>query len=425
MNHNTNQKINQATESTLLIGVDIAKDTHYACPVDFRGRVLKKAFAIKQSRVGFDQFIRTVHKLQIQFDKTDVLVGFEPTGHYWLNLAEELMNHDIPFVLVNPMHVNRTKELDDNLQTKNDQKDARVIAKLMRDGVFSFPRYLEGVEAELRSAATLRTKLVENLTAIKNRMIRWTDRFFPEFQLVFPTFGKNACAVLEKTPLPQDLVGQDIEELLKVYKQVNGLKCPSRPKIKQIQNVAEQSVGITEGLEIARFEIATLLSQFQYISQQLEVLDKKMTGYAKQLPEYEYISSVPGIGGNSVKMLLSEIGSFSHYKHPRQIIKLAGLTLRENSSGKHKGQKKISKRGRKDLRATLYRMTLPLIQHNPAFRELYDYYISRPINPLSGKEALVVLCSKVIKILHALSHKQVYFSAEAMMKDLHCLKEVA
>ncbi|WP_138420947.1 IS110 family transposase, partial [Aquibacillus sediminis] len=280
----------------------------------------------------FEKFKHSIHTLQDLHEKEQVIVGFEPTGHYWMNLAAYLIKHDIPYVFVNPMHVSRTKELDDNLQTKNDQKDARVIAQLIRDGRFSFPRILTGVEAELRNASMLRTKIVEDITALKNRMVRWLDRFFPEFHQVFPSFGKNACAILEKTPLPQDVVGNDLEDLMTLYIQVEGLKCPSRPKIRQIQFLAEQSIGIREGLEMARFEIATLLNQYKLLQQQLENLDSHMKELAIQLIDYEYVQSVDGIGDHSITMLLSEIGSFTHYKHPRQLIKLAGLTLRENSS---------------------------------------------------------------------------------------------
>jgi transposase len=50
----------------------------------------------------------------------------EPTGHYWLNLAYYLKHHQIRVVVVNPLHVQRTRELDDNSPTKND-----VIQKLI------------------------------------------------------------------------------------------------------------------------------------------------------------------------------------------------------------------------------------------------------------------------------------------------------
>ena len=62
--------------------------------------------------------------------------------------------------------------------------------------------------------------------------------------------------------------------------------------------------------------------------------------------------------------------AFHNIEHPRQLIKLAGLTLRENSSGQHKGQKRISKRGRRKLRALLFRVMMPMIRHNEAFRTI-------------------------------------------------------
>lgn len=182
--------------------------------------------------------------------KSEILVGFEPTGHYWMNLAAYLSAYGIPFIMVNPLHVKKSKELDDNLQTKNDQKDALVIALLMRDGRFSYPRILEGVEAELRNGATLRSKIQEDLNALQNRIIRWLDRFFPEFMSVFKNFGKMAYAVLEKTPLPVDILGKSPEELLFSYRQVDGLKSPQLPKAKQLVEAAQHSIGLTEGLQM-------------------------------------------------------------------------------------------------------------------------------------------------------------------------------
>src|SRR5690606_14445261 len=177
-----------------VIGIDIAKRKHFACAIDDRGRVLQKSFPIVQSHTGFEAFNERLLSLKAMHDKQDILVGFEPTGHYWMNLAAFLTHHGIPYVMVNPMHVNRTKELDDNLQTKNDQKDALVIARLMRDGRFSYPRILDGIEAELRNGVTLRTKFQEDLNALQNRIVRWLDRFFPEFTQVFKKFGKMAYA---------------------------------------------------------------------------------------------------------------------------------------------------------------------------------------------------------------------------------------
>lgn len=128
MNCTQNLKIEQVTDQTLVIGMDIAKQKHYAAIVDARGRVLKESFSVSQSRIGFEQFYALIQETMREFGKTEVIVGIEPTGHYWLNLAYFLEEKGIPLVMVNPMHVKRSKELDDNLPTKHDAKDALVIA---------------------------------------------------------------------------------------------------------------------------------------------------------------------------------------------------------------------------------------------------------------------------------------------------------
>ena len=425
MNFNTNEKINQVSENTLVIGIDIAKHKHFACAVDSRGRVLQKSFPILQSRIGFEAFYERLLALKQAHGKQEILVGFEPTGHYWMNLAAFLTHYGIPFVMVNPMHVNRSKELDDNLQTKNDQKDALVIARLMRDGRFCYPRLLEGVEAELRNGATLRSKIQEDLNALQNRLIRWLDRFFPEFPQVFKNFGKMAYAALEMTPLPSDIKGKSPEELLFLYRQVEGMKSPQLPKAKQLVEVAQSSIGLTEGLVMAKYEIATLLSKIKLMQAQLDELTVQLVELAKQMTDYNYLASVPGIGDLTVVDLLSEVGSLTQYEHPRQLIKLAGLTLRENSSGKQKGQKRISKRGRRKLRALLFRVMMPLIRHNQAFKQLHEYYTTRKVNPLRKKQSIVVLCGKLLKILHALSKKKKMFNEQQMMRDFVSLQTAA
>ncbi|MEI4771655.1 IS110 family transposase [Psychrobacillus sp. FJAT-51614] len=422
MNSKWNEKLNQVTENTLIVGMDIAKSTHYACFVDERGRVLEKAFAIHQSREGFEALYQNVLRAMKVHEKTDVIVGIEPTGHYWMNLAYFLDSYGIPLVMVNPLHVKRSKELDDNLQTKNDKKDAVVIARLMKDGRFSYPRILKDIEAELRIGSTLRSKLTEDLSSIKNRIIRWLDRYFPEFTQVYPTFGKMAFATLEKTPLPQDIVGKTAEELVFLYRQVEGMRAPQLPKAKLLVDVSTRSIGWTEGLQMARFEIATLIRQYRLLEEEIEEVNSQLAELAKSTEEYVYLSSVPGLGDATVVDLLFVVGSFSHYEDPRQLIKLAGLTLRENSSGQHQGRKQISKRGRKRLRNVLFKVIVPLVRHNEAFKRLHEYYTTRQQNPLRGKQSMVVLCGKLLKVLHGICKKKVNFNKHHMMNDLHCLE---
>ncbi|MGE7945169.1 IS110 family transposase [Lysinibacillus xylanilyticus] len=128
MRSNTNYNIYQVTENTLVIGIDIAKKKQYACAIDEQDACSKNHFLFSQSIEGFDVFYEKVLALRAIHEKRKI-VGFEPTDHYWMNLIAYFSVHGILFVMLNPHHVNRSKELGDNLQTKNDQKDALVIAR--------------------------------------------------------------------------------------------------------------------------------------------------------------------------------------------------------------------------------------------------------------------------------------------------------
>jgi transposase len=203
------------------------------------------------------------------------------------------------------------------------------------------------------------------------------------------------------------------------------MKSPQLPKAKKLVSVARHSIGLTEGLGMARLEINTLLRQYRLIQDEVDILSEQLTVLAQRLTDYEYLASVPGVGDGTIVELLSEVGTLTQYEHPRQLIKLAGLTLRESSSGQHKGQKRISKRGRRKLRALLFRVMIPILSHNTAFKKLHNYYTTRNVNPLKKKQSIVLLCGKLLKILHGLCKKQVLFDERLMMKDLSCLEEAA
>ena len=126
------------------------------------------------------------------------IVGVEPTGHYWLNLAHFLKEEAIKLVVVNPMHVKKSKELDDNSPTKNDVKDAKVIAQLVKDGRYAEPNIPQGVYAELRVARKIRDLLSVDLQAVQGQIHNWIDRYFPEFLTVFKDWeGKAALQLLK------------------------------------------------------------------------------------------------------------------------------------------------------------------------------------------------------------------------------------
>ena len=135
----------------------------------------------ENTAVGFKVFADWIKSLANQKQKNNIVVGLEPTGHYWFNLGHFLKELGVKLVLVNPYHVKRIKELDDNSQTKNDSKDPKTIAKLVIDGRYFEPYIPEGIYSDLRVAMDMREGLGKNLNKIKNKVTQWMDKYFPEF----------------------------------------------------------------------------------------------------------------------------------------------------------------------------------------------------------------------------------------------------
>ena len=128
----------------------------------------------------------------------EVRPGMEPTGHYWFCLGDYLTKIGMTPVMVNPHHVKKSKELDDNSPSKNDRKDPKVIA-------------------ELRTASNLRFSVEAELTSIKNKLARWFSVYFSEYSEVYDNLeAKSGLAVIKVASMPEDIVKLDAEGIIQI-----------------------------------------------------------------------------------------------------------------------------------------------------------------------------------------------------------------
>lgn len=385
---------------------------------DFRGMEFGSPCYFENTQEGFHHFLSWISELKREQAMDKVIVGMEPTGHYWFNLAHILKENEIKFVAVNPLHVKKSKELDDNSPTKNDVKDAKVIAQLVKDGRYAEPTIPQGVYAELRVAKKIRDLLTDDLQTVQGQVHNWIDRYFPEFLTVFKKWeGKAALQFLKLYALPHEIVKFSEEELLthlrKAVSRSVGLN-----KIRELKQAASNSIGLRQGSDMAKLELKTLLDKYDLFQLKFEELDSKIDILLDEIPGVPQMMAIKGVGRDTVAGFFAEVGDLNDYTHPRQIIKLAGLSLKENTSGKHKGKTTITKRGRKKLRALLFRVCMILVAKNSAFKALHVYYTKRSDNPLKKMQSLIALCKKLIRIFFSIGKKQFEFSEEKMLKDI-------
>lgn len=413
-----NIKLEAVTPSTLVVGVDIAKEIQWAKFVNYRGLELGKALKFRNKKNGFDSILASIEAICKNKRFDNVIVGMEPTGHYWKPLANYLIMHGIKVVMVNPYHTKRAKELDDNSQTKSDKKDALTIAKLVCDGRYYAVYMPQGIFAELRILSNTRISLIKRYNALKNTITAVMDEYFPEIVTVFknPLKGKASMQILKSCPFPSLILELGVDGVLAEIKKAVK-KTVGRKKAEQLVETAKTSIGVGYGIASAKLKLELMIEELELLNRQLVKIEEAMDQALAAIGFRETILSIPGIGVVTAASFLGEIGDPMRFDNPRQISKMAGYNLVEDSSGKSKSGTVISKRGRKNLRNILYQMARTMVAVNPEMKVLYNYLKARQNNPLKKKQALVVISKKIITVIYNLVKKQTEYKAELVLGE--------
>ena len=420
MNYNTqNKKIASITEKTLIVGIDVGSTTHYARAFDWRNyEYSKKPFAFSNDEEGFMAFKFWIEDIASKNGKDKIISGMEPTGHYWFNLGMFLQENEMRIVHVNPHHVKKSKELDDNNPNKNDRKDPKTIAALVNEGRFTYPYIPTGIYAEIRNLSNLRFQTQEEITRIKNRIARWFSIYFPEYKDVYGQLDAiSGMMILKQAPLPADIVKLGVEGVNKIWREAK-LRAVGYKRAKTLVNKAEHSVGSHEAPNAARVELTNLLCDYEMYSKRMDSLMETIEERLREIPYIDKLLEIKGIGMITVCGFIAEVGDISRFDNPKQLQKLAGYAIVSNSSGKHNGESHISYRGRKRLRYVLYEAAISLVGKNAEFKEIHNYYLTRDNNPLKKMQSIIAVACKVIRIFYAILTKGIDYDGNKMLKDI-------
>lgn len=144
-----------------------------------------------------------------------------------------------------------------------------------------------------------------------------------------------------------------------------------------------------------------------------------------KIPEIKNIMSINGIGIISAFALAAEIGDIRRFDSPKQIIKYAGLNLVESSSGRHKGKRKISKRGRSKLRKILFMCVFTMVAQNKEFRYIHRYNTIKRHMPMKKKKSIIALTHKLIKIIYSLVLNDEIYDGNKLMVEIKKTRIIA
>ena len=420
MNFNTqNAKITAITEKTLVIGIDVGSETHFARAFNWRGyEFSRKPLEFGNTEEGFETLRTWIMELKEKHGMDKVIPGMEPTGHYWFNLGKFLQDEGMKPVHVNPHHVKKSKEMDDNDPSKNDRKDPKVIAGLVNEGRYFYPYIPDGIYAEIRALSGLQVLARSEITRLKNRIARWFSIYFPNYKDVYGNVGAvSGLMVLKEAPLPEDIVKLGVDGVNRIWRDAK-LRGVGLKRARTLVTAAEHSVGSREAQEAARIELRILLADYERYTAREKELMALIEEKIGEVPYVDKLLEIRGIGLKTVIGFVAEVGDIKRFDDPKQLQKLAGYAIVRSQSGKHKGESHISYRGRKRLRYVLYEAAVSVVSHSPEFRSIHRYYTTRDRNPLKKMQSMIAVACKLIRVFYLILQTGVTYNAEKMMEDI-------
>ncbi len=414
-------KVKFVKEDTLIVAVDVGMEMNHGYCTTPDGRDIKP-FKFENTREGMDKLWGMVMAGRNRFKCNEVIVGYESTGPYGEPFLHYLVKKDVKMVQVNPMHTKRVKEISDNSPLKTDDKDPRVIADIIKLGRSLSVVIPEGDAAYLRRLNNSRERHVRERTALLNQLQQLVFLLFPEFRKVFKNIKcMTPFYILKKYPTPEAISVLDRDTLGEEMRKQSRGKF-RRQHAEMLISFAKNTVGIKEGVSGLSMDIRHILTQLEMLNTLIAETENEMETALGRIPYSSKLLSIKGLGVVSVAGIIGEIGDFSKFRTRGEVMKLAGLDLYEISSGKWKGRRRISKRGRSLLRKILYYAAIQTIRKDGI---LHDYYTRLTDGGMIRMKALVAVSRKLLGIIYAIVRDDSEYSANFESIKRRVIKKAA
>ena len=384
----------------IFIGIDIAKNSHFASAVNSDGEVLIKPFSFENSRDGFNLFLNKFK----DFSVDDCLVGLESTGHYGDNLICFLFPKGFQIGMINAIQTNSLR--NSNIRkTKNDKIDTFLISKCLILGDYTLIQEKDISTIKLRTLCRFRFDVIQSQTRLKTQLTTCLDLLFPELHIFFKgnLHLKTSYALLEKYSSPQEISKTRIDTLTKLLASASRGKYSYDDAI-NLKNIAKSSIGVDN--PAISIQIKCLIKQLNLLKEQIGSIDKNIKEIMDELNSP--ILSIPGIGYTLGAIILSEIGDIKRFSNPTKLLAYAGLDPSVRQSGNFNAKTtRISKRGSKHLRYAIHRASFVIVYNNDVF---YEYYTTKRSKGKSHNNALGHVCNKLVRVIFKLLTENIPFN---------------
>lgn len=411
------KKTVRGSEKHLLVGIDIAKEKHHAFFGSATGKSLLRRLIFENNREGFETLLQRARAIMAQEGLASVVFGVEPTADYHKPLSEYLINCGQELVLVSNGTAKENRKTLDCRWDKNDTKDSANVADLISQGKFLYYDKPSPPVRDLRNLLSYKRKLKIQEHSIRMRIRNHlVAQFFPELDKYYGHREAENLAIVKWCLNPRQIAAMDFTEFFRMVT-TRDMGNGQRQRLQSIQEAARRSVGCEVSDSVA-FEARLLVSSLEQVRELITQTEAKIAQVCSQLPGYEHILTIPGIGPAVAAQVLGAIGDPLRFSKVTQVLKLAGLDLSASRSGKNAANvsPRLSKNGKAPLRYALYQAAVIATTKNKDFVAYFTKLIQGREREKGIKTKMrVKVAAKMLVIAWTLMKKGTKFEGKHLM----------
>lgn len=359
------------------VGIDVSKSKSMIAVLRPLGEVVRKPFEVKHDQSEINELVNYLKSLD-----GETKIVMEHTGRYYEPMAQRLSDAGLFVSAVNPKLI-KDYDNDSLRKVKSDKADAMKIARYTLDKWLNLRQYsvMDEKRNQLKTMNRQFDFYMKQKTALKNNLIALLDQTYPGSNTYFDSparpDGHQKWVDFVDTYWHVDCVRKlSLDAFTEHYqkwckrKGYNFQPC----KAEEIYTAAQNLIAVFPKDAMTKMIIKQAVAQLIAISTAVEQLRSEMNKLAVQLPEYQVVLDMKGVGPSLGPQLIAELGDIRRFTHRGSITAFAGVDPGVNDSGDY-SQKSVptTKRGSAQLRKTLFQVMDCLIKTQPSDDPVYAF----------------------------------------------------
>lgn len=386
----------------IYVGIDIAKNTHWASAMNSDGEILLEPFSFQNNNEGFQKFISELSS----FDKQKILIGLESTAHYGENIISYLFNLDYKIGIINPIQTSNLRKSNIR-KTKNDKVDTYIIIKSLTLNNYTLVTSREINNIKLKGLSRSRHNLIVMRSRSKIQLASFIDQLFPElYQFFKGNLHLNVSyQLLKQFSSPKDISSLHLTKLANILHDNSHGRYKKDDAIR-LRELAKNSVGIDN--PTLSLQIKQAILQIELYTEQIEEVEKLSKQILDEMKSK--LLTIPGMSYNQATVIHGFIGDINRFNKSCQLLAYAGLDPSVYQSGNFEARStRMSKRGNSLLRYNLVYAAHNLVLNNKTFKE---YYALKRSQGKSHYCALGHVAHKLVRIIFKMLKSNVDFDLD-------------